>query len=65
MMELPTQQKTPWEKKDRDIQIAQAVNLAVQELSPGASVNGISSELIKKFARKYDKILTELKGELK
>ena len=55
-----------WEKKDKDIQIAQAVNLAVAELSvihKNTDAIGFPEESIKNFAKKYNKILTELKNE--
>ena len=57
-----------WDKKDREIQLAQAVNLAVQELCAFAEhqeFHAFDVESIKKRAKKYDLILTELKGELK
>jgi hypothetical protein len=68
--EQPKQELPPWEKKDREIQIAQSVNLAVQELSlviDKIDYNklGIPAETIKSFAKKYDTILKELKRELK
>jgi len=65
--EQPKPALNQWEKKDRDIQIAQSVNLAVQELSSLADKSeqiGFPAETIKEFARKYDKLLSELKEEL-
>ena len=56
-----------WDKKDRTIQLSQAVNLAVQELGvlyDKSDSVGFPAETIKKFAKKYDNILSELKEEL-
>lgn len=56
-----------WDIKDRHIQIAQSVNLAVQELGfvyNKSELIGFPAKTIKEFAKKYDKLLTELKEEL-
>jgi hypothetical protein len=59
--------RTNWDIKERNIQIAQSVNLAVEELTATAypkSPNVVfDAEQVKELARKYNKILTELKGE--
>jgi len=53
-----------WDKKDINIQVAQSVNLAVQELLAISDGDPIDDRQLKPLIRGYYSILSELKEEI-